>query len=291
MGSQAIVPTYGLVSRHGAMTLSWSMDKLGPMARSALDCALVFEAIRGADTRDPSTIQAPFPFSVQNDVNSLRVGYLKEAFESDYSGKETDAEALDVLRRLGIDLLPITLPRDLPVSAMLTTLGVEAAAAFDTLTLSGGVDQMVRQGKGTWPHEFRVNRFVPAVEFLQASRCRSILLQRMNEAMQEVDVFVSPTFGSRTLSITNLTGHPCVSVPNGFDVLEDSPDSARRQPSQHYFFWATLRRCRGVTTCTCISVCDRLSLAAPTNSLRQKKLFSYPEPATLEKIGNCWSII
>lgn len=223
-------PTYGLVSRHGAMTLSWSMDKLGPMARSALDCALVFEAIRGADTRDPSTIQAPFPFSLQNDVSHLRVGYLKDAFESDYSGKERDAEALNVLRGLGVDLIPVTLPRDLPVGAMLTTLGVEAAAAFDGLTLSGGVDQMIRQGKGTWPHEFRLNRFVPAVEFLQASRCRSILLQRMNETMQEVDVFVSPTFGGGTLSITNLTGHPCVSVPNGFDVLEDSPDSARCQP-------------------------------------------------------------
>lgn len=223
-------PTYGLVSRHGAMTLSWSMDKLGPMARSALDCALVFESIRGADTRDTSTIDAPFPFSPENEIRSLRVGYLKEAFESDYAGRETDAAALNVLRRLGIDLIPIALPDDLPVGAMLTTLGVEAAAAFDELTLNGGVDQMVRQGQGTWPHEFRLNRFVPAVEYVQASRCRSILLQRMNEVMREVDAFVSPTFGGGTLSITNLTGHPCVTVPNGFDVLEDRPDSVRRRP-------------------------------------------------------------
>ncbi len=142
-------PTYGLVSRHGAMTLSWSMDKLGPMARSALDCALIFEAIRGADTRDTSTVHAPFPFSLENDIRSLRVGYLKEAFESDYAGCETDAATLSVLRRLGIDLIPIALPDDLPVEAMLTTLGVEAAAAFDALTLRGGVDQMVRQGQGT----------------------------------------------------------------------------------------------------------------------------------------------
>ncbi len=191
---------------------------------------LVFEAIRGADIRDPSTIHAPVPFSLAQGINSLRVGYLKEAFESDYDGSKSDAETLSVLRGLGINLIPITLPGDLPVDAMLTTLGVEAAAAFDSLTLSGGVDQMVRQRKGTWPHEFRVNRFVPAVEFLQASRSRSILLQRMNKALQEIDVFVSPTFGGGTLSITNLTGHPSVTVPNGFDILEDASDSERRRP-------------------------------------------------------------
>lgn len=223
-------PTYGLVSRHGAMTLSWSMDKLGPMARSALDCALVFEAIRGADTRDPVTVNAPFPFSLEKDVSALRIGYVQKAFESDYSGKAKDSATLDILRNMGIELIPIALPDDLPIDAMLTTLGVEAATAFDTLTLSNGVDQMVRQGEGTWPHEFRAKRFVPAVEFLQASRCRWLLMQRMNTVMQQVDVFVSPSFGGRTLGITNLTGHPCVTVPNGFDVLESDPDSRRRRP-------------------------------------------------------------
>ena len=223
-------PTYGLVSRHGAMTLSWSMDKLGPMARSALDCALVFEAIRGADTRDPVTVNAPFPFSLEKDVSTLSIGYVQKAFESDYSGKAKDSATLDILRNMGIELIPIELPDDLPIDAMLTTLGVEAATAFDTLTLSNGVDQMVRQGEGTWPHEFRAKRFVPAVEFLQASRCRWLLMQRMNTVMQQVDVFVSPSFGGRTLGITNLTGHPCVTVPNGFDVLESDPDSRRRRP-------------------------------------------------------------
>ena len=223
-------PTYGLVSRHGAMTLSWSMDKLGPMARSALDCALVFEAIRGADTRDLVTVNAPFPFSLEKDVSALSVGYVQKAFESDYSGKTRDSATLDVLRNMDVELIPIELPDDLPIDAMLTTLGVEAAAAFDTLTLSNGVDQMVRQGEGTWPHEFRVNRFVPAVEFLQASRCRWLLMQRMNTVMQQVDVFVSPSFGGRTLAITNLTGHPCVTVPNGFDALESDTDSPRRRP-------------------------------------------------------------
>ena len=223
-------PTYGLVSRHGAMTLSWSMDKLGPMARSALDCALVFEAIRGADARDSVTVNAPFPFSLEKSVSALRVGYVQEAFESDYPGKARDSATLDVLRNMGIELIPIELPDDLPIDAMLTTLGVEAATAFDTLTLSNGVDQMVRQGEGTWPHEFRANRFVPAVEFLQASRCRWLPMQRMNTVMQQVDVFVSPSFGGRTLAITNLTGHPSVTVPNGFDTLESDTDPRRRQP-------------------------------------------------------------
>lgn len=223
-------PTYGLVSRYGAMTLSWSMDKLGPMTRSALDCALVFEAIRGVDSRDPVTVHAPFPFSIEPQMDALRIGYLAQAFESNYSGKDADTQALNVLRDLGGDLIPIELPVDLPIDAMLSTLGIEAAAAFDTLMLDRGVDQMVRQGRGTWPHEFRASRFVPAVEFVQASRCRSILMQRMNDVMKQVDVFVSPTFGGGTLSITNLTGNPCVTVPNGFDPLEDAPNSIRRRP-------------------------------------------------------------
>ena len=166
-------PTFGLVSRHGAMTLAWSMDKLGPMARSALDCALIFDAIRGVDKRDVATVAAPFPFDESLDVTSLRVGYLHAAFDEEYENREPDRATLGVLRSLGIKLVPVQLPDELPVGAMLLMLGVEAAAAFDGLTLGRGVDSMVRQGKNTWPHEFRRSRFVPAVEFLQASRARS----------------------------------------------------------------------------------------------------------------------
>ena len=229
-------PTFGLVSRHGAMTLSWSMDKLGPMTRSALDCALVFDAIRGADARDPSTLDAPFPFDPSMDVTRLRVGYLAEAFEGEeYTNQEADKAVLAVLRSLGIDLQPMTLPGDLPVGAMLMTLGVEAAAAFDALTRTGGVDEMVRQGKNTWPHEFRKSRFVPAVEFMQANRARTLLMQQMTEALQDVDVFVSPSFRGGTLRITNLTGHPSVCLPNAFHPLDDTPDSPRRRPGSITF--------------------------------------------------------
>ena len=228
-------PTFGLVSRYGAMTLSWSMDKLGPMARSALDCALVFDAIRGADKRDYSTVNAPFPFSVETDITQLSIGYLSEAFQEDYRNHDADAATLEALRSLGVTLVPMKLPDDLPVSAMLSTLGVEAAAAFDELTRSGEVDTMVRQGRNTWPHEFRTSRFVPAVEFFQSTRARLLLMRRMAEVMQNVDVVISPTFGGASLRITNLTGHPCVTVPNAFHPLEDAPESPRRSPGSITF--------------------------------------------------------
>lgn len=223
-------PTFGAVSRDGAMTLSWTMDKLGPMARSAEDCALIYDVIRGKDPADPATVETTFPFSTSMDVSRLRVGYLNEAFEEDYDGKEADKQSLDVFRKLGVELLPMQLPQDLPVGAMLMTLSVEAATAFDSLTRTGAVDEMVRQEKNAWPHVFRTARMVPAVEFLQANRARTLLMQEMAEVMENVDVFVSPSFGGSTLRITNLTGHPCVSLPNSFRPLENNVLSERRQP-------------------------------------------------------------
>lgn len=228
-------PTYGLVSRYGAMALSWSMDKLGPMARSAEDCALVFDAIRGRDPRDPSTRDAPFPYRPDLDVRALRVGYFARAFDEDYRNREADRAALDVLRGLGFQLHEVDLPADLPVDAMLTMLSVEAAAAFDELTRTRGIDTMVRQTKDAWPHVFRTARFVPAVEYLQASRARTLLMQRTAEALRDVDVFVSPSYGGNVLSITNLTGHPCVAVPNAFHPLDGQPASPRRSPASLSF--------------------------------------------------------
>ncbi len=234
-------PTFGAVSRYGAMSLSWTMDKLGPMARSAEDCALVFDAIRGRDPRDPSTRDMPFPFDPDFDVRQLRVGYLADAFEEDYENREADLQTLQVLRDLDIELKPMRLPDDLPVSPLLLTLEVEAAAAFDELTRTGGVDLMVRQGRNTWPHVFRLARFVPAVEFLQANRIRTLLMQRMAEVFREVDVFVSPTYGGGALRITNLTGHPCVCVPNAFHSLKDNPLSPRRRPGSITFIGGLYR--------------------------------------------------
>lgn len=228
-------PTFGLVSRHGAMALSWSMDKLGPMARSAEDCALVFNAIRGRDPRDPSTIDAPFPFHQDLDVTTLRIGYFASAFDADYENSDADRETLDVLRGLGIDLKPVELPSDLPVDAMLLTLSVEAAAAFDDLTLSRGIDSMVRQTTDAWPHVFRTARFAPAVEFVQASRARTQLMKKMDDVMRSIDVFVSPSYGGSVLSITNLTGHPCVCVPNSFRAAADAVSQNRKSPASISF--------------------------------------------------------
>ena len=229
-------PTFGAVSRHGAMTLAWTLDKLGPMARSAEDCALVFEAIRGADPRDPASVAMPFPYDESAGLGGLRVGYLKAAFEEDYANKAADQQTLEVVRGLDVELRPVRLPQGLPVEAMLTTLSVEAAAAFDALTRSGRDDLMVRQEKNAWPHTFRTARLVPAVEHVQMERARTLLMRQTAEAVRDVDVFIAPSFGGQVLQITNLTGHPCVGVPNVFRPAEDQPTgSPRRQPGSISF--------------------------------------------------------
>jgi Asp-tRNA(Asn)/Glu-tRNA(Gln) amidotransferase A subunit family amidase len=219
-GVTGLRPTFGRVSRYGAMTLSWTMDKLGPMCRTAEDCALVFDAIHGHDPRDPTTLDAPFTWG--EGIDGLRVGYVAEAFEGDYENHDADAAVLGVLRRLGVDLTPIALP-DIPTGPLLLTLDAEAAAAFDALTRSGEVGTLVRQGRGAWPNAFRNARFIPAVEYIQANRARTLLMQAMTDVLRGIDVFVSPSFRGGTLRITNLTGHPSVTVPNAFHPLEDDP--------------------------------------------------------------------
>jgi len=222
-------PTFGAVSRHGAMALAWTMDKLGPITRSAAGSALVFDAIRGGDPRDPATVDAPFPFDAATDPAVLQVGYVEAAFEEDYDNKEADRATLDVLRSLGVDLQPVELPSDVPVEALLNTLDVEAAAAFDDLTRSEEIDDLVRQGEDTWPNVFRTARFIPAVEFMQMNRLRVDLMEATHNVLSDLDVLVSPTFQGRTLGITNLTGHPAVSLPNAFRAVEEGP-KARRDP-------------------------------------------------------------
>lgn len=222
-------PTFGRVSRAGAMALSWSMDKLGPMCRTAEDCALVFSVIHGQDAGDPTTVSAPFAWTPPPDVGRLRIGYVESAFDGDYDNQAADRAVLDTLRGQGMTLKPIELP-DLPLEPMLLTLNAEAAAAFDVLTRTNGVDMMVRQERFAWPNAFRHARFIPAVEYIQANRARTLLIQAMEEVMEDVDVFVSPSFRGNTLRITNLTGHPCVTVPNNFLPLDDQPTSPRRRP-------------------------------------------------------------
>jgi Asp-tRNA(Asn)/Glu-tRNA(Gln) amidotransferase A subunit family amidase len=239
-------PTFGTVSRHGAMALSWTMDKLGPITRSAHDAALVYDAIRGRDPRDPSTVDAPFPFDPSSSLSDLSVGFLESAFGGDYDNAAADRQTLEVLRGMGVELTPVELPTDLPVGAMLNTLEVEAASAFDALTRSDGIDEMVRQSEDAWPHVFRTARLVPAVEHVQMRRARTELMQKTHAALEGVDVFVSPSFQGGTLGITNLTGHPCVCVPNAFrpatsEEGEPEPPEYRKQPGSISFVGALYR--------------------------------------------------
>ncbi len=214
-GTTGLRPTYGRVSRHGAMALSWSMDKIGPITRSAEDAAIVFNTIQGPDGKDLSVYDAPFNYNKNIDPKKLRVGYLKKDFDGKYGFKQNDEAALEALRKAGVELVPIELP-DLPVSDLILTISVEGAAAFDELTRSGKDSLLVQQHKNAWPNIFRAGRFIPAVEYLQAQRVRTLLIQQMHEKMKGIDLYISPSFGSSNLVVTNLTGHPCVVMPTGF---------------------------------------------------------------------------
>jgi Asp-tRNA(Asn)/Glu-tRNA(Gln) amidotransferase A subunit family amidase len=226
-GASGLRPTFGRVSRHGAMALSWTMDKVGPICRTAEDCGLVFEAIHGADGLDPTAVDEPFRWSPAKKLEGLRVGYLKSAFEADHPTKAFDDAVLDVLRRIGVNLVPISFDQDVtvPTSALRIILTAEAGAAFDELTRTNQDDQMVRQQRGAWPNTFRASRFIPAVEYINANRIRTLLMRQVDQVMQQVDVFVTPSFGGNVLLTTNLTGHPTLAVPNGYREDDGTPVS------------------------------------------------------------------
>jgi Asp-tRNA(Asn)/Glu-tRNA(Gln) amidotransferase A subunit family amidase len=218
-GATGLRPTFGLVSRHGAMTLSWSMDKIGPICRAVEDCALVFDAIYGPDGRDETVIDMPFSWVVDRDPSDLRVGYLGSAFEAEPGEDQREwhqfnLATLEAVRSMGIELVPIELP-EVPIGALGFILRVEAAAAFDEMTRTNLDDTLVRQDPSAWPNRLRSARTVPAVEYIQANRVRRIAMREMNRILEGIDVYLSPTRGDN-LRITNLTGHPAVVVPNGF---------------------------------------------------------------------------
>jgi Asp-tRNA(Asn)/Glu-tRNA(Gln) amidotransferase A subunit family amidase len=225
-GVTGLRPTFGRVSRYGAMALSWTMDKIGPLCRSAEDCALVLRAINGPDGKDNSLIDVPFNWDAGADVRKLRVGYLKESFEREIpedpanperaarmrETRKIDLAALDTIRSLGIELKPIELPK-FDAEALGFILSTEAAAAFDDLTRSGNLDQMSQPPeRSSWVETFRLHRFVPAVEYIQANRARYLLMQEFDRLFSSIDLFVGSALGP-----TNLTGHPEISIPHGFD--------------------------------------------------------------------------
>lgn len=216
-GVTGLRPTFGRVPRTGAMALSWTMDKLGPMCRSAEDCALVFHHIHGVDGRDHSVIEGPFRWDPDRSPADLRVGYFEAAFETDesrYPNRAFDLATLEVLRGAGAELIPVELPEG-AYDAMRIILTAEAGAAFDELTRSGRDRLLVQQNDWSWPNTFRASRFIPAVEYINANRARTLAMQRWQELFRDVDVIVTPTSGTQLVA-TNLTGHPAVIVPNGF---------------------------------------------------------------------------
>jgi len=270
-GTTGLRPTFGRVPRTGAMALSWSMDKLGPICRAVEDCALVLESIAGPDGHDRTVRGTGFTWDAQLDWRQLRVGYLKADFEpapeppaqnaadapkpgdgvavapptpqqaakaeADKARREArrlrgeydrrfDQAALLKLKTMGIDLVPVTLP-DLPYEPMVSMLLAEAAAAFDDLTRSGRDKLLTAQGPHDWPNAFRSARFIPAVEYIQASRARRLAQEQIAKAFENVDVVVAPSFSTQLVA-TNLTGHPALILPNGFreDDAPKAPESA-----------------------------------------------------------------
>ena len=223
-GVTGLRPTFGRVPKTGAMALSWSMDKLGPICRSVEDCALVLDAIRGSDGQDLTVHDASFNFDARRPLSSIRVGYFEHEFslaetgadgKPQHSTKKFDDAALAVFDRLGVKLVPVAIP-DAAYNAVRIVLDVEAGAAFDELTRSGRDAEMTRQTPDAWPTSFRESRFVPGVDYVNANRVRTTIMQQWAKLFETVDVIVTPTNGGWQLVATNLTGHPAVILPNGF---------------------------------------------------------------------------
>jgi Asp-tRNA(Asn)/Glu-tRNA(Gln) amidotransferase A subunit family amidase len=225
-GVTGLRPTFGRVPRTGAMALSWSMDKLGPMARSVEDCALVFSALHGPDGEDQTVHAAPFNWDGNAPLGRLKVGFVESAFNAPverHATKPFDDAALAVMRGLGVEMVPVELPA-IRYDAMRIILTAEAGAAFDELTRSGRVRQLAQQGPNAWPTTFRNAHLIPASDYVNANRVRTLAIRAWDELMQRVDVIVAPTNSGQLLA-TNLTGHPAVILPNGFRDNDGTPVS------------------------------------------------------------------
>ncbi len=214
-GVSGLRPTFGRVSRDGAMALSWTMDKVGPLCRNAEDLAIVLNAIYGSDGKDQTVYNVPFNYQSKFDFKKFKIGYLKKDFDKKYAFHKNDSLALKKLEELGATLIPIELP-NIQTNDLRIILTAESAAAFDELTRSNRDDLLEQQTKRAWSNTFRSARFIPAVEYINANRIRYILIQEMAKLMEQVDLYISPSWSSNNLLLTNLSGHPLVVVPNGF---------------------------------------------------------------------------
>lgn len=213
-GVTGLRPTYGRVPRTGAMALAWSMDKLGPMARSVEDTMLVLQAISGADAGDAASIDAALPFDASQAVKGLRLGYFP-AWMKEAPATDVDRHALEVAKQLGMMPVEVSLP-DWPYGNLNTILFAEAAAAFEELTLTNADDQLRMQVPDAWPNTFRQSRFLSAVDFVQADRLRRKVALEMQRVMSQVDLLLVPSLRDDILTITNFTGHPSLTLRAGF---------------------------------------------------------------------------
>ncbi|MBT6509688.1 MAG: amidase [Rhodospirillaceae bacterium] len=223
-GTVGLRPTFGRVPRTGAMALCWSLDKLGPLTRTAEDAAMVLHALDRFDAADPGSRDVPLDFDAREDVTGMVVGY-----DPAWLASQADQDALKALKRVGCRLKKITLP-DLPYDSLETILFVEAAAAFEELTLSGRDRELPEQLDHSWPNEFRQARLISAVELIQADRLRRRVMDAMAEVMGKVDVLLAPQEGNPLLTITNCTGHPAIAVPTGFAWRDDEAYGPAAKP-------------------------------------------------------------
>jgi Asp-tRNA(Asn)/Glu-tRNA(Gln) amidotransferase A subunit family amidase len=213
-GITGLRPTYGRVPRTGAMTLCWSLDKLGPMARSVEDTFLVLQAISGPDAGDAASVPSHLDFDANASVKGLRVGYVP-AWMNDRAATDVDRAALEAAKKAGMTPVEVSIP-DWPYDSLNLILFAEGAAAFEELTLSGGLRELKMQVPDAWPNIFRQARFLSAVDFVQADRMRRKVAQEMARVFSEVDVLLVPSLRDEMLVITNFTGHPCIALPAGF---------------------------------------------------------------------------
>jgi Asp-tRNA(Asn)/Glu-tRNA(Gln) amidotransferase A subunit family amidase len=214
-GTSGLRPTYGRISRFGAMSLAWTLDKLGPIARTAEDLAVVFAAVQGEDPRDPSAHPMPFAFDHARPLSGIRIGLHPDLATGDTEERRLVAPVLTALRSQGADLRAIEWPERIPAVAMDIIMRVESAAAFEELTARDGDDQLLDQSVDARPNVFRAAHFIPAVQYVQANRVRTVTKRRVHSVFEQVDVFLVPPMTEAALVTTNFTGHPAVTVPIG----------------------------------------------------------------------------
>jgi Asp-tRNA(Asn)/Glu-tRNA(Gln) amidotransferase A subunit family amidase len=225
-GATGLRPTFGSVSRTGAMALSYSLDKVGPICRSASDAAIVFNYIHGTDGKDGSAVNMPFNYAPKKDIKQLKIAYAKNYFDKIKDSNSNDLKVLEVFKSMGVKLIPVDFPDSgvYQFNIMDVIIGAECAAQFDEMTRLNIDDVLTRQTKYDWPNQFRTARFVPAIEYINAQRHRYVLMQKVNEVISQYDAIICPSRGDGNQSaITNLTGHPVVCVPNGFNKRSNTP--------------------------------------------------------------------